>query len=74
MLSSGMLCRVVLVGTDISEERSISITRVTRIDEAETTLAAISNRNALRRMLRLVINANVVLSKLFFVTLMMEVM
>jgi hypothetical protein len=44
MASFGMLRRVALVGTDVSEERSPSIIRVTRIGELGTTLAVISNR------------------------------
>jgi hypothetical protein len=39
MASSGMLRRVALVITDVSEERSASIIRVTRIGELGTTLA-----------------------------------
>jgi hypothetical protein len=39
MPSSGMLRRVALVRTDVSEERSVSFIRVTRIDELGTTLA-----------------------------------
>jgi hypothetical protein len=39
-----MLRRVALVRTDISEERTASIIRVTRIDELGTTLAVTSNR------------------------------
>jgi hypothetical protein len=39
MASSGMLRRVVLVGTDVSEELSASFIRVTRIGELGTTLA-----------------------------------
>jgi demethoxyubiquinone hydroxylase (CLK1/Coq7/Cat5 family) len=39
MLSSGMLRRVALVRTDVSEERSASIIRVTRIGELGTALA-----------------------------------
>jgi hypothetical protein len=42
MLSSGMLCHVALVRTDILEELSASIMRVTRICELET-LAVTSN-------------------------------
>jgi hypothetical protein len=44
MVSSGMLRRVALVITDVSEEHSASLIRVTRIDELGTTLAATSNR------------------------------
>jgi hypothetical protein len=40
---SGMLRRVVLVRTDVSEELSMSFIRVTRIDELGTTLAVTSN-------------------------------
>jgi hypothetical protein len=39
-----MLRRVALVRTDVSEELSASIIRVTRIGELETTLAVTSNR------------------------------
>jgi hypothetical protein len=38
MASSGMLWRVALVRTDVSEELSASFIRVTRIDELGTTL------------------------------------
>jgi hypothetical protein len=41
--SSGTLCHVALVRTDVSEERSASIIRVTRISELGTTLAVTSN-------------------------------
>jgi hypothetical protein len=43
MSSSGMLRRVALVRTDVSEELSASIIGVTRIGELGTTLAATSN-------------------------------
>jgi hypothetical protein len=49
MLSSGMLRRVALVRTDVSEELSVSFIRVTRIGELGTTQAATSNRRTLRR-------------------------
>jgi hypothetical protein len=49
MVSSGMLRRVALVRTDISEEPSSSFIRVTGIGELGTTLAATSNRRTLRR-------------------------
>jgi hypothetical protein len=48
MASSGMLGRVALVRTDVSEELSASFIRVTRIGELGT-LAATSNRRTLRR-------------------------
>jgi hypothetical protein len=44
MASSGMLRRVAFVRTDVAEELSASIIRVTRIGEPGTTLAATSNR------------------------------
>jgi hypothetical protein len=47
MVSSGMLRRVSLVRTDVSEEPSASFIRVTRIGELGTTLAAASNRRTL---------------------------
>jgi hypothetical protein len=49
MASSGMLHRVALVRTDVSEEFSASLIRVTRIGELGTTLAVTSNRRTLRR-------------------------
>jgi hypothetical protein len=49
MPSSGMLRRVALVRTDVSEQLSVSIIRVTRIGELGITLAVTSNRRALRR-------------------------
>jgi hypothetical protein len=49
MASSGMLRRVVLVRTDVSEKRSASFIRVTGIGELGTTLAVTSNRRKLLR-------------------------
>jgi hypothetical protein len=42
--SSGILCRVALVITDVSVELSASIITVTRIGELGTTLAVTINR------------------------------
>jgi hypothetical protein len=47
MPSSGTLRRVALVRTDVSEELSASIIRVTRIGELGTTIAVTSNRRTL---------------------------
>jgi hypothetical protein len=52
MASSGMLHRMALVRTDISEELSASFIRVTRIDELGTTLAVPSNRRSLRKNIK----------------------
>jgi hypothetical protein len=49
MPSTGMLCRVALVRPDVSEERTASIIRVTRIGQLGTTLAITSNWRTLRR-------------------------
>jgi hypothetical protein len=67
MWSSGMLSRLALVRTDVSEELSASIIRVTRICELGTTLAVF-----LRSVRRLLVTANVVPSSPILVTLMME--
>jgi hypothetical protein len=48
MASSGMLRRVALIRTDVSEEPSASFIRVTRIDELGTTLAAVKTSNLTR--------------------------
>jgi hypothetical protein len=65
MPSSGVLRRVALVRTDVSEERIASIVRLARIVELGTTLAVTSNRSTLQ-------SANVVPSLPILVTLMME--
>jgi hypothetical protein len=44
MVSSGLLRRVALVITDVSEEPGASFIRVTKICELGTTQAATSNR------------------------------
>jgi hypothetical protein len=72
MASSGMLRSVALVRTDVWEELSASIIRVTRIGELGTTLAVASNRRTLRRNSALLITANVVPSSSILVILMME--
>jgi hypothetical protein len=49
MAFSGMLRRVTLVRTDVSEELSASFIRVTRIRELRKTLAVTRNPRKLRR-------------------------
>jgi hypothetical protein len=75
MLSFGMLHRVALVRTDVSEELNVSIIRVTKIAEPGKTLAVTSNQRRLRRNIsvrQLLVTANVVPSSPILVTLMME--
>jgi hypothetical protein len=77
MASSGMLRRVALVRTDVLEELSASLIRVTRIDELGTTLAITSNRRKLvflRSESRLVVIASVVPSSPILVTPMKKVL
>jgi hypothetical protein len=81
MVSSGLLRRVALVRTDVSEEPGASFIRVTKIGELGTTQAT-SNRRTLRRntfilvflrsVRRLLVAACVVPSAPIFVTLMKE--
>jgi hypothetical protein len=70
MVSSGMLRRVAVVRTDVSEELSASFIRVTKIGELGTTLAVTSNRRTLSS--RLLVTASVVPSSPILVTLMKE--
>jgi hypothetical protein len=51
MASFGMLRRLSLVRTDVSEELSSPFIRVTRIGEVGATLAVTSNRRTLRSFL-----------------------
>jgi hypothetical protein len=50
MVSSGLLHRVAIVRTDVSEEIGATFIRVTKIGELGTTQAATSNRRTLRRL------------------------
>jgi hypothetical protein len=76
MASSGMLRRVALVRTDVSEELSASIIRVTRIGKPGTTLVVTRNRRTLRRNAKcvhwLLVTTNVASSSPILITLMME--
>jgi hypothetical protein len=75
MASSGMLRRVAVVRTDVSEELSASLIRVTKIGEIGTTLAVTSNRRTmvfLRSMRRLLVTVSVVPSSPILVTLIKE--
>jgi hypothetical protein len=49
MTSFGMLRSVALARTNVSEEHSVSVIRVTRVGELGTTLAVTNNRRTLRR-------------------------
>jgi hypothetical protein len=66
MASSGVLRRVALVRTDVLEELSASLIRVTRIAELETMLAVTRN------LCRLLSTASVVPSSAIHVNLMNE--
>jgi hypothetical protein len=72
MVSSGLLRRVALVRTDVSEEPAASFIRVTKIGELGTTQAA--TNTLLRSVLQLLVTANIVPSTPILVTLMMEAM
>jgi hypothetical protein len=75
MVSSGMLCRVVIASSHVSEEPSTSFIRVTIIGELGKTLAVISNRRTLvflRSLRQLLVTTSVVPSSPIFVTLMKE--
>jgi hypothetical protein len=61
MMSSGMLRRVSLVRTDVSEEPGASFIRVTRIGELGTTQAATSNRRTLPEDVNLTIYNTIIL-------------
>jgi hypothetical protein len=67
MVSSGMLRCMALVRTDVLEELSGSIIRVSRIGELGTLAVTIN-----RSVLRFLVTANVVPSSPILVTLMME--
>jgi hypothetical protein len=64
MVSSGMLRRVALVRTDVSEELNASVIRVTRIGELGTTLAVTRNRRTLRKNAELVLVFSISISSL----------
>jgi hypothetical protein len=68
MSSSGMLRRVALVTTDVSEELSAPFIRVTRLGELGTTLAVTSNRG----VRQLLVTVSVVPSSPSLVTLIKE--
>jgi hypothetical protein len=75
MVSSGMLRRVALVRTDVSEKPSASSIRVTRIGELGTKLAATRTDERcvfLRSVRRLLVAACVIPSSSILVTLMKE--
>jgi hypothetical protein len=70
MASSGMLRRVALVRTDVSEELGASFIRVTRIGELGTTLS--SDLVFLRSVRRLLVTASVVPNSPILVALIRE--
>jgi phage-related holin len=77
MPTYGMLLRVVLIRTDVSEECIASIIRVTIINELGTMFTVTKNRSTLQiniicNVLQLLVTANVVPSSLILFTVMME--
>jgi hypothetical protein len=68
MTSSGVLCLVALVRTDVPEELSASFIRVTRIGESGTTLDLVF----LRRVRWFLVTARIVPTSPILVTLLME--
>jgi hypothetical protein len=73
MASSGMLRRVALVRTDVSEECSASFIRAIRIGEVRRTLTVTGNQLVfLRSLCPLLVTANVVPSSPIIFTLMKE--
>jgi hypothetical protein len=72
MVSSGLLRRVALVRTDVSEEPGASFIRVTEIGELGTTQATKKYLVFFRSVRRLLVAACVVPSSPIFVTLMKE--
>jgi hypothetical protein len=69
IVKNAVFCDVVLVRSDISEERIASVISVTTIDELGITFAHIVY---LRSIIWLLVTANVVPSSPILVTLMME--
>jgi hypothetical protein len=69
----GMLRRVALVRTDVSEEHSASFITVTRIGELGTTIGVTSEKISIfRSVRRLLVTANVIPSSPILVILMKE--
>jgi hypothetical protein len=62
----GVLRRVALIRTDVSEEPSAPFITVTRIGELGTTLAVTSNRRTLRRFLTRATRRNILEDTILF--------